>query len=67
MEMHIFLPSSDAGSFRKWSKEHQTGSNDDDIPGGATPIAVVKPPSGRDAREDRSHRPWLIPGVGGSF
>jgi hypothetical protein len=65
--MHIFLASSRANGFSKWSRDHSPGSNDDDIPGGATPIALVETPLDPEAQESLSHRPWGVPGVGGSF
>jgi hypothetical protein len=65
--MVISLASRDINGFRKWSRKHPPTSNDDDNPGGATPIALVAAPSDRDTMEDRRHRPWVIPGVGGSF
>jgi hypothetical protein len=65
--MQIFLTSSRRDDFRQWSKEHRAGSNDDDVPGGATPIAIAAPLADYDPLEERPHRPWLIPGVGGSF
>jgi hypothetical protein len=65
--MYISLASSRANGFIKWSQNHPPGSNDDDSPGGATPIALVEPPSDCDAPTDLPHRPWIVPGVGGSF
>jgi hypothetical protein len=65
MDMNISLASSRMNGFKKWSSDHPPSSNDDDNPGGATPIALVEPAS--DEPEDRPHRPWGIPGVGGSF
>jgi hypothetical protein len=67
MEMDISLASSRMNGFKKWSDDHPASGNDDDNPGGATPIALVKPPSDRDVPRDLLHRPWGIPGVGGSF
>jgi hypothetical protein len=67
MEMNISATSGRTGSFRKWLQEHVPSSNDDDIPGGATPIAIGEPPSDRNALADLPNRPWDIPGVGKSF
>lgn len=64
--MDVSQPSS-ANNFKKWSKDHLPGSNDDDQPGGATPIAINAPRAGREPAEQIGHRPWVIPGVGGSF
>jgi hypothetical protein len=64
--MNISLASSRLNGFKKWSISHLPNSNDDDRPGGATPIAL-REPSARVAPEDRAHRPWVIPGVGGAF
>jgi len=51
--------------FRKWCAAHPPASNDDDHPGGATPIALSVP-----ELDDRviafvaqAYRPWLVPGV----
>ena len=66
--MHISLASSRLNGFKKWSNDHPRRSNDDDIPGGATPIAVLEPHSDGNAPEDpQQHRPWGVPGVGGAF
>jgi len=46
--MHISLTNSRANGFKKWSDANRP-SNDDDNPGGATPIAVTEPPA--DDRE----------------
>jgi len=54
-------------SFKKWSKDHLPGSNDDGQPGGATPLAIKVPSSNQEALEEVRYRPWVIPGVGGSF
>jgi hypothetical protein len=64
--MYISLADSRSNGFRKWSETHSPGSNDDDQPGGATPIAIAVPPIA-DAEVTPEHRPWLIPGTGGSF
>jgi hypothetical protein len=65
--MDISLAGGGLNGFRRWSIAHRPSSNDDNSPGGATPIALVKPLSAGDEREDLRHRPWVIPGVGGSF
>jgi hypothetical protein len=65
--MNIFLAGSRTNGFKNWSKNHPSSSGIDVRPGGATPIAPVELPSDRDAPEVRRHRPWAIPGVGGSF
>jgi hypothetical protein len=65
--MYISLTSSQTAGFKKWSDRFQP-SNDDDTPGGATPIAVIQPSrDGGEPRGETMHRPWLVPGVGGSF
>jgi hypothetical protein len=64
--MYISLADSCASGFKKWPNDHQP-SNDDDQPGGATPVAIVGPPSDHEAPENLPHRPWVVPGVGGSF
>ena len=65
--MHISLAYSRSHGFLKWSETHRPG-NDDDEPGGATPLAVNEPHGdGRAAVEEQPHQPWLIPGVGTSF
>lgn len=65
--MDVSPPSSAVNSFKKWSKDHLPGSNDDDQPGGATPLAIKALPSNREAVGEVQYRPWVIPGVGGSF
>jgi hypothetical protein len=65
-DMYISLADSRTNGFRNWSKDHPA-SNDDDNPGGATPIAIVETPADRGALEELRHRPWGIPGVGGAF
>ena len=60
-----------ANVFKSSSFAHSTGSNDDDHPGGATPIALTEPPcddwEALEALTERPHQPWLVPGVGTSF
>ena len=41
--MTIFLNANGANGFNKWSVAHPPSTNDDDHPGGATPIAIVVP------------------------
>ena len=67
MEMHISLANSRINGFKKWSSDHPPSGNDDDNPGGATPIALVEPPAGRDALADLQQRPRIVPGVGGTI
>lgn len=64
--MGIFLAGSRANGFKNWSLIHPLGSNDNNAPGGATPIAlaatdlddpIIAPP-------EQQHCPWLVPGVG---
>jgi hypothetical protein len=64
--MYISLNDSRTNGFRNWSKDHPA-SNDDDNPGGATPIAIAELLPDREAPEELPHRPWGIPGVGGAF
>jgi hypothetical protein len=64
--MYISLTDSRANGFRKWSNDHKS-CNDNDSPGGATPIAITEPPSGAAALVETPHRPWGIPGVGWAF
>lgn len=67
--MYISLAESRAAGFLKWSAAHRPPVNDDnDDTGGATPIALVKPPFDPTAPDEQpTHRPWAIPGVGGAF
>ena len=64
--MRIFLADSRANGSTKWSIAHRPGSNDDDQPGGATPIAITGPdPDGSIiAPPEQPHRPRLVPSVG---
>ena len=41
--MYISLANSREDGFKKWWDVHQPGNNDD-TPGGATPIAITEPP-----------------------
>jgi hypothetical protein len=65
--MYISLANSRTKGFKKWSDSHHRGSNDDDQPGGATPIAVAVQPVDDAETHEQAHRPWLVPGAGGSF
>ena len=50
--------------FKKWWDAHQPG-NDDDTPGGATPIAITEPPCDDcDVIQEQPHYPWVVPGAG---
>ena len=64
--MYISLADSSASGFKKWSGG-QRPTNDDNPPGGATPVAIMGPPSDCEAPEELPHRPWIVAGVGGSF
>jgi hypothetical protein len=66
--MYISLSDSRAGGFKKWSGNHPPGNNDNDHPGGATPIAVTEPPDeGGELPVEAPHRPWIVPGIAGAF
>jgi hypothetical protein len=67
MKMDIALASRRLNGFKRWSKDHSPSCNDDDSPGGATPVTLAMPLPGPDADDDPAHRPWAIPGVGGAF
>jgi hypothetical protein len=56
----IFLNASDEIGFRKGSI-HSPNSNDDDQPGGATPMALAAPALDNppNALSAQPHRPWL--------
>jgi hypothetical protein len=41
--MNISEKHSATNGFKKWSRAHAIASNDDDKPGGATPIALAEP------------------------
>jgi len=64
--MRISLPDSRENGFTKRFIPHQPGSNDDDQPGGATPIAITAPDLDGSiiAPPEQVHPPWLVPGVG---
>jgi hypothetical protein len=65
-QMHISLPDNRVNGFTKWSLARLQGSNDDDQPGGATPIAITA--TDRDdpiiAPPEQAPRPRLVRGVG---
>jgi hypothetical protein len=63
--MYISLANSRTAGFKKWADGQRAG-NDDDQPGGAAPI-LKDPPFGGETQEALPHRPWVVPGVGGSF
>jgi len=65
--MNISLMRSQLNGFRKWSDDHPAPSNDDDNPGGASPIALVAASVRRALPVDFPHHPWAIPGVDGAF
>lgn len=65
--MYISLANSSRNDFKKWSDTHPA-SNDDDKLGGPAPIAIAVPPcNGPKTIPEPYDRPWLVPGVGGSF
>ena len=65
--MYISLANSREDGFKKWSDAREP-DNDDDNLGGASPIAVTEPPrDDREAVQEEPHRPWIVPGAGGSF
>jgi hypothetical protein len=57
----IFLNASGENNFKKWSIAHPPNSNDDDQPGGATPIVMAVPALDEpiNAVSGQPHRPWL--------
>jgi hypothetical protein len=66
--MGIFLVSGRMNGFKKWSNDHRPTSNDDDSPGGATPVAIAIPPTeDSQVMDERLHRPWRVPGTGTSL
>ena len=52
--------------FRQWSVIRPSAANDDDYPGGATPIALTDPAPDDPiiVPPEQPHRPWLVPGMG---
>jgi hypothetical protein len=64
--MYISLSYSTTNGFKKWA-DAQRPSNDDDA-GETVPTAITEPPSDNRAPvEEPPHRPWIVPGAGGSF
>jgi hypothetical protein len=58
--MTIFLNSSGANGFKKWSIAQPPSSNDDETSAIAVPALdepIMTPP-------EQPHRPWLVPGWG---
>jgi hypothetical protein len=70
--MTIFLNASGANGFKKWSIAHPPNANDDDEPGGATPMAIAVPALDEEPiiavpkQPDRPRLAWLTPRVGPS-
>jgi hypothetical protein len=68
--MTIFLNASGANGFTKWSIAHPLNANDDDEPGGATPMAIAVPALDDEPiiavpeQPDRPWLAWLVPRVG---
>ena len=68
--MTIFLNASGANGSTKWSIAHPPNGNDDDEPGGTTPMAIAVPAFDDEpiiAVSEQPHRPWLkwlMPRVG---
>jgi len=68
--MTIFLNARGANGFTKWSIAHPPNANDDDEPGGATPMAIAvpafddEPITAVSEQPDRPWLAWLMPRVG---
>jgi hypothetical protein len=64
--MTIFLNASGTNGFKKCCITHPPSRNDDDYPGGATPVAIAVPALDEPvmAPPEQPHRPWLVPGWG---
>jgi hypothetical protein len=68
--MTISLNASGANGFAEWSIAHPPNANDDDEPGGATPVAIAVPALDDEPiiavpeQPDRPRLPWLVPWVG---
>ena len=68
--MTIFLNASGANGFAKWSIARPPNANDDDEPGGATPMAIAVPALDDEPiiaapeQPDRPRLAWLMPTVG---
>jgi hypothetical protein len=58
----IFLATSHASGFKKWSLAHTPADNDDDPAGGSRPVAIRARATVEPA--EQLHRPWLMQGVG---
>ena len=61
--MHISAAHSRRYGFSKWWEAHPPG-NDNDEPGGATPIAIATPPGDDREAMEEPHRRRLAPGIG---
>jgi hypothetical protein len=58
----IYLNSSGANGFTKWSIAHPANANDNNEPGGATPMAIAIPALDDEpiiAVPEHPDRPWL--------
>ena len=65
--MYIFLATGHTLGSQRWRATRHP-INDNDEPGGATPIAIDEPSGDdREAIDESGHRPWLVPGVGTAF
>jgi hypothetical protein len=65
--MHISLADSRTSGFKKWSDDHQPGT-DTDEDGRAGQVRPSLPSAGNpQAMPEPSHRPWRIPGTGTSL
>ena len=68
--MTIFSNARGANGFAKWSIAHPPNGNDDDEPGGATPMAIAVPAFDDEPiiavseQPDRPWLAWLMPRVG---
>jgi hypothetical protein len=68
--MTIFMNASGANGFTKWSIAHPPNANDDDEPGGATPMAIAVPALDDEPiiavpeQPDGPRLAWLAPRVG---
>ena len=70
--MTISLNANGANGFAKWSIAHSPNANDDDEPGGATPMAIAVPALDDEPiiavpkQPDRPRLAWRMPRVGPS-
>jgi hypothetical protein len=68
--MTIFLNANGVDGFTKWSIAHPPNGNDDDEPGGTTPMAIAVPAFDDEPiiavseQPDRPWLAWLMPSVG---